>query len=55
MRKPQSVKALDDLGRVRLSESFYLRDFLHSEVAAFHGMPNIPDDPDLAIAAGRRL
>ena len=55
MRKPQSVKALDDLGRVRLSPSFYMRDFLHSEVAAFHRIPNIPDDPDLAIAAGRRL
>ncbi|MEE4346540.1 MAG: hypothetical protein V2I53_07090 [Paracoccaceae bacterium] len=55
MRKPQSVRALDDLGRVRLSPSFYMRDFLHSEVAAFHGIPNIPDDPDLAIAAGRRL
>ncbi|MFU8863818.1 MAG: hypothetical protein ACNA7O_07875 [Rhodobacterales bacterium] len=55
MRKPQSVKALDDLGRVRLSPSFFLRDFLHSEVASFHGMPNIPDDPDLAITAGRRL
>lgn len=55
MRKPQSVKALDDLGRVRLSPSFFLRDFLHSEVASFHGMPNIPDDPDLAITAGRHL
>ena len=32
-----------------------MRDFLHSEIANFHGMPNIPDDPDLAIAAGQRL
>lgn len=55
MRKPQSVRALDDLGRVRLSRSFYMRDFLQSEVASFHGIPNIPDDPDLAIAAGQRL
>lgn len=55
MRKPTSVAALDDLGRVRLSQHFYLREFLHSEIANFHGMPNIPDDPDLCIAAGRRL
>ncbi len=55
MRKPASMKGLEELGRVRLSQNFFLRDFLHSEIAAFHGFQNIPDDPDLAIAAGRRL
>ncbi|MDP6953584.1 MAG: hypothetical protein QGF53_12585 [Alphaproteobacteria bacterium] len=55
MRKPGSVRALEELGRVRLSRSFYFRDFLHSEIAALHGLANIPDDPELAIAAGRRL
>ncbi|WP_022730011.1 hypothetical protein [Fodinicurvata sediminis] len=55
MKKPKTMKALEELGRVRLSKSFYMRDFLHSEIAAFHGIPNIPDDPDLAIAAGERL
>ncbi len=40
---------------MRLSPNFFMRDFLHSEVASFHGLPNIPDDPDLAIAAGRKL
>lgn len=55
MRKPQSVKALEDLGRVRLSPSFFMRDFLYSEIAAIHGLPNIPDDPDLAISAGTAL
>ncbi len=55
MRKPATVTALDDLGRVRLSQSFFMREFLYSEVAALHGIPNIPDDPDLAIAAGRGL
>lgn len=54
-KRPASVKALEDLGRVRLSENFFMRDFLHSEIASFYGMPNIPDDPDLAIAAGTRL
>ena len=55
MRKPQSVKSLEDLGRVRLSPNFYMRDFLYSEVASFYGIPNIPDNPDLAIEAGRHL
>jgi hypothetical protein len=32
-----------------------MRDFLYSEIASLHGLPNIPEDPDLAIAAGTRL
>ncbi len=32
-----------------------MRDMLHSEVASFHGIPNIPDHPDLAIKVGKRL
>ena len=55
MKKPASVAALDDFGRERLSKSFFMRDFLYSEIANLHGIPNIPDDPDLALAAGRRL
>lgn len=55
MRKPGSMRGLEDLGRVRLSANFYLRDFLYSEIANFHGIPNMPDNPDLAIDAGRRL
>src|SRR5688500_1502847 len=55
MRKPGSMTALEDFSRVRLSPSFFMRDFLYSEIAGFHGIPNLPDDPDLAIAAGRQL
>lgn len=55
MRQPRSVKSLEELGRVRLSENFFLRDFLYSEIAIINGFQNIPDDPDLAIAAGRML
>jgi hypothetical protein len=55
MRKPGSMRALETLGRTRLSNSFYLRDFLYSEIAVIHGLSNIPDDPDLAIEAGGRL
>jgi hypothetical protein len=29
MRKPQSVRALEELGRVRLSQNFFMRDFLY--------------------------
>ena len=55
MKQPQSMKALEELGRVRLSESFFMRDFLYSEISAFYGIPNVPDDPDLAIMTGRKL
>ena len=49
MKKPQSVKSLEELGRIRLSKSFFMRDMLYSEIANFCDIPNIPDDPDLAI------
>ena len=46
---------METLGRVRLSKHFYMRDFLHSEIGSFYGIPNIPDDPDLAIENGKQL
>ena len=55
MRKLQTVKALEELGRVQLSKSFFMREFLYSEISQIEGIPNIPDDPDLAIAAGKNL
>ena len=55
LRKPTSVAALTEFGRTRLSKTFFMRDFLFSDIAAIHGLSNIPDDPDLAIAAGTRL
>ncbi|MBW6496511.1 MAG: hypothetical protein K0B16_18545 [Burkholderiaceae bacterium] len=55
MRKITSIDALETLGRVRLSRHFFMRDFLYSEIGNFQGIPNIPDDPDLAIKAGERL
>ncbi|MEQ1404089.1 hypothetical protein ABK249_04010 [Neorhizobium sp. Rsf11] len=55
MRTPGSMKGLEELGRVRLSKNFFFRDFLFSEIANFYGIPNIPEDPDLAIEAGRHL
>lgn len=55
MKKPQTVAKLVELGRVQLSTHFFLRDFLYSDIAAMHGLSNVPDDPDLAIAAGTQL
>ncbi|MDP6173704.1 MAG: hypothetical protein QGF09_06010 [Rhodospirillales bacterium] len=54
-RKPGSVQGLEELGRERLSENFFMRDFLLSEISNLHGIPNIPDDPGLAVRAGRKL
>ena len=55
MRSPQSVKTLEEFGRIRLSPSFFMRDFLYSEISQIEGIPNIPSDPDLAIEVGKRL
>ena len=55
MRKPRSMRGLEELGRVRLSPNLYMRDFLYSEIANFYTIPNIPEYPDLAIATGTQL
>lgn len=46
---------LEALGRVQLSRSFYMRDFLYSEIAAAYGITNEPVYPDRAIENGKRL
>ena len=45
--------SLEELGRIQLSQHFYLRDFLYSEIAAAFSLPNVPDDLELAVANGR--
>jgi hypothetical protein len=54
-KKPTTVAALTDLGRVRLSKSFFMRDMLNSEIAQVHGLLNAPQNPQLAIEVGTRL
>ena len=49
------MDALEGFGRERLSTHYFMRDFLYSEISAVHGIPNIPDDPELAIEAGKGL
>jgi hypothetical protein len=51
----KKVRALEELGRTRLSEHFFLRDFLYSEIAQVFGIFNVPHNPDLAIEAGSQL
>lgn len=46
---------LEKLGQVQLSKHFQMRQFLHSEIAVVSGIPNIPDDPDMAIENGKQL
>ena len=53
MRKPASMWSLETFGRQRLSRYFFMRDFMYSEISGFHGRPNIPENPDLALENGR--
>jgi len=55
LKSPQSVKSLEEFGRVQLSKSFFMRDFLYSEISQIEGIPNIPDNPSIAIEAGKGL
>ena len=40
---PNSYSGLDRLGRIALSESFHLREFLYSEIAVQYQLRNVPD------------
>ena len=53
--KTPTVDELDSLGRERLSKNFYMREFLHSEVAARFNVVNYPDEPEAALQTGRLL
>ncbi|MCW8884231.1 MAG: hypothetical protein OQK12_03115 [Motiliproteus sp.] len=53
--KQWNVNELEEFGRVQLSPSFFMRDFLFSEISQIQGIPNLPDHPELAIVAGKQL
>ena len=55
MKKVDSYAQLDALGQQLLSPNFFMRDFLYSEIAAWHQLRNVPDFPDRAIESGRML
>jgi hypothetical protein len=48
-------RQLDHFGRTRLSQNFFMREFLYSEISTMFRIPNIPDNPDLAIETGSQL
>lgn len=51
----ETFRKLERIGRIRLSEHFYLRQFLYSEIAASFGLINLPENTDLAVETGTRL
>lgn len=55
IKKISSIQKLEDLGRIQLSASFFMRDFLYSEIANWYAMSNYPDFPEIAIRTGTRL
>lgn len=55
IKKVSSIAKLEDLGRIQLSKSFFMRDFLYSEIANWYGVPNFPDYPEKAIYTGTKL
>jgi len=55
LKPEKSMKALEAFGRSQLSKNFFMRDFLYSEISNFYKIPNIPDEPALAIEAGSQL
>lgn len=55
IKKVSSIAKLEDLGRIQLSKSFFMRDFLYSEIANWYSIPNFPDHPDIAIRTGTKL
>jgi len=54
-KSPASVKSLETFGRIRLSPSFFMRDFLYSEISQIEGIANVPEYPDKAIEMGKLL
>lgn len=55
---PNTDLGLEKLGRVRLSKSFHMREFLYSEIAVKNQLRNVPakgEQMQSAIAAGRDL
>ena len=54
-KKITSYNALEKLGRVRLSENFFMREMLYSSIGDYYGLPNYPENPVLAVEAGKQL
>lgn len=55
MRKPASMWSLETFGRQRLSQYYFMRDFMYSEISGFHGRANVPESPKLVLENGRKF
>ena len=55
MRTPTSVDTLENLGRIKLSKTFVIWDCLYSEISQIERIPNLPNNPELAVEVGRHL
>ena len=55
MNKKSEIQKLEEFGRIRLSDSFFMRDFLYSEISQIERIPNIPRDPKWAEEVGKKL
>lgn len=53
--RTMTYDAQEALGRARLSQNFYMREFLYSEIANWHQLRNVPDHPERALEVGRAL
>jgi len=55
MKAITTYDALDKFGRIRLSKHFFMRDFLYSEISNFYQIQNLPEYPERAVEAGKKL
>jgi len=54
-RKITSYSSLESLGRVRLSDHFFMREMLYSSIGDYFGLSNYPENPELAVKTGTKL
>lgn len=54
-RFKERAKEFANVNLTRLSKNFILRDLLYSTEAALMGLPNLPEDTDMVIRAGKAL
>ncbi|TPH13941.1 peptidase M15 [Litorilituus lipolyticus] len=46
---------LEKIGRIQLSEHFFMREFLYSEISIANNISNLPDNLAIAVEAGTQL
>lgn len=55
MGRPTTVSALEDFGRERLSKTFFMRDFLFSDISQIHGISNVDAPIEQVMYIDKRL